>query len=231
MHYNSPMREYFQPQIELEREPDGEYTLHAVTLVPNSAYSAGRARVEIPPMVRLVPEVLPVILQLRVRRGRSRQVPTLVRHRLRNLKLGPEHGKTTVTAFVMVRDELVGSSSTPVQTVHECPPKDRVTVDTSDWYAWLSKMPPGPASFHVTGVVHLPSPGYETRLVKAAPQGINPRELILDLEVKPRPGIWPQVITPVSVRYDEESAGVEYTGVLVREPDGDAVQLDVDVVH
>ena len=37
------MKEMFQPQLQLETEPDGEYTLHAVTICPNSSYSAGRA--------------------------------------------------------------------------------------------------------------------------------------------------------------------------------------------
>ena len=82
----------------------------------------------------------------------------------------------------------------------------------------------------MAGVVQLPSPGYDARLVPASPQGINPSELILDLQVTRRPGIWPQVITPVSVRYDQSPAEVLYEGVLVREPDGDAVHIDVDIV-
>ena len=221
----------FQPQLQLETEPDGEYTLHAVTLCPNSGYSAGRARPGTPPTVRLAGEAFSVILDLRVRRGRALQVMTPVRHNLRNLKLGPQHGKTSVIAFAMLRGNVVGSASIEVRSSHECPTKDPVSVDTTDWYAWLSKMPPGPASFHVSGIVLLPTPGYDTRLVRGAPQGINPRELILDLEVTPRPGFWPQVITPVSVRYDEPEAGVEYDGVLVREPDGDGVHFEVEVVH
>jgi hypothetical protein len=226
------MKEVFQPQLQLEREPDGEYTLHAVTLCPSSAYSAGRAHQGIPPTVRLIPETFSVLLELRVRGGRARQVLTPVRHRLRNLKLGPEQGKTMVTAFAMLRGDVVGSASLPVQATHECPGKDPPVVDTADWYAWLDRMPVGPGAFHVTGVVYLPSPGYEAMLVRAVPQGINPRELILDLKLTERPGIWPQVITPTSVRLDEElpAAPVEYTGVLIREPDGDAVHLGVETV-
>ena len=91
-------------------------------------------------------------------------------------------------------------------------------------------MPPGPVTFHISGLVFLPTPGYEVRLVPAAPQGINPTDLILDLQVTPRTGFWPQVVTPVTVRYDQRPAGVEYRTVLVREPDGDAVQIDVEEV-
>ncbi len=225
------MLEIFQPLLQLEIEPDGEYTLHAVTICPNSSFSAGRARLGVPPAVRLVPETFPVMLDLRVRRGLALPVLTPVRHHLRNLKLGPQHGKTMVTAFAMLHGDVVGTASIEVHASQECPRKDRPIVDTSDWYAWLDKMPPGPPSFHVTGVAHLPTPGYDLRLVKAAPQGINPKELILDLHVHPRPGVWPQVITPVSIRYDERAATVEYEGVLIREPDGDLTNFEVETVH
>jgi hypothetical protein len=222
--------EIFQPRLQLSAEPDGEFTLHAVTITPSSGYSAGRARPGVPPNVRLMPEVFPVLLEIRARRGPALQVLTPVRHHLRNLKLGPKHGKTSVLAFAMLGDRVVGSASIPIGPCHDGP-KNPVTVDTSDWYAWLNQMPPGPASFHVTGVVQLPTPGFDATLVRAEPQGINPTELILDLKVTPRPGIWPQVVTPVSVRYDQRPAGAMYQGVLVREPDGDAAHVEVDLVQ
>jgi hypothetical protein len=225
------MMEIFQPQLELVREPDGEYSLHAVTITPNSGYSAGRARIGTPPNVRLIGEALGVILDLRVRRGAALQVLTPVRHHLRNLKLGPKQGKTSVTAFAVLRGDIVGTASIDVRAVQECPKKNPVTVDTTDWYAYLDKMPPGPPSLHVSGVVYLPTPGYDAVLVPASPQGINPKELILDLVVTPRPGLWPQVITAASVRHDDRTPGIAYEGILIREPDGDGVHIDVEDVH
>jgi len=222
--------EIFQPSLQLAVEPDGEYTLHAVTIAPNSAYSAGRARPGVPASVRMTPETFSVLLDIRVRRGRVLDVLTPIRHHLRNLKLGPQFGKTSVVAFAMIDDRVVGSASLPVGSMHECP-KNPAPVYTSDWYAWLNKMPSGPPSFHVTCIAYLPSPGYDARLVPASPQGINPAQLILDLQVTPRPGVWPQVISPVSVRYDQRPAQVMYESVLAREPDGDAYQIDVDVVQ
>ena len=59
----------FEPTLILAKEPDGEYTLRAVTIAPNSCYSAGRALIGPPPQVRLMPEVLPVMLDVRVRKG------------------------------------------------------------------------------------------------------------------------------------------------------------------
>lgn len=220
----------FEPQLQLTREPDGEYTLHTVTITPNSAYSAGRAVQAPPANVRLFPEVLPVLLHLRVRRGPALQVLTPVRHRIHDLQLGPAFGKTSLVAFVILNDAIVGSSSVQLTDPGTQPNPDPRPVQTADWYAWLNRMPPGPASFHVTGTVLLPHPGYDVRLTKAGPQGINPRELLLDLVVQERPGFWPQVVTPTSVRYDEAPADFDYTGVLVRIPGGEAIHLDVDEV-
>lgn len=221
----------FEPQLKLTREPDGEFTLHTVTLTPSACYSAGRAVVEPPANVRLLPEVLPVQLHVRVRKGPCLHVLTPVRHRIHDLRLGPAHGKSSVVAFAMIHGTIAGSASLRVDEpdTHQNPePKP---VYTSDWYAWLNRMPPGPASFHVTGTVQVPHPGFEARLVAAAPQGIHPKELILDLVLTERPGFWPQVVTSLNVRYDEAPAGVEYTGVLIRKPGNDAVHLDVEQVY
>lgn len=222
--------EIFQPNLHLSVEPDGEYTLDAVTITPNSGYSAGRARPGVPPNVRVTPETFSVLLEIRARHGRVLHVLTPVRHHLRNLKLGPKFGKTNVLAFAMLGDRVVGSASIPVSAAHEVP-KHPVSVDSHDWVAWTDRMPPGPASFHVTGVVVLPTPGFEVRLVPASPQGINPAQLILDLQVTPLPGIWPQLVTSMSVRYDQIPVGVAYQSVLIREPDGDAIQIPVEEVQ
>jgi hypothetical protein len=222
--------EIFQPNLQLAVEPDGEYTLDAVTITPNSGYSAGRARPGVPPNVRLTPETFSVLLEIRAHHGRVRHVLTPVRHHLRNLKLGPKVGKTSVLAFAMLGDRVVGSASIPVGPAHECP-KHPMTIDSHDWHAWIDRMPPGPPSFHVTGVVVLPTPGFELRLEPASPQGINPAELILDLKVNPLPGIWPQIVTSMSVRYDQNPAKVAYQNVLLREPDGDSVQVPVEEVQ
>lgn len=222
--------EIFQPILQLALEPDGDFAIHAVTITPNSAFSAGRARAGVPKTVRITAETFAVLLPIRAHTGHARQILKLVRHHLPNLKLGDKHGKTNVLAFAMIGDQIVGSSSTAIRPAQECP-KDPTVIDTSDWYAWLNRMPGGPPSFHVSGVVYAPTPGYDAALVPATPQGINPKELILDLQLTPRPGVWPQVITRLSVRYDQSPAGVAYTGVLVREPDGDATHLDVEEVQ
>lgn len=219
--------EMFSPNLTLSVEPDDEFTLHAVTLTPNGCYSAGRAEPGVPPNVRLLPEVFSVLLPLRVRKGPCLMVLTPVRHRLRNLALGDQHGKTVVTAFVMHGEQVLGSASIPVSSTHE-QPSGSLPLDSMDWYAWWNRMPPGPASFHVTGTVVMPTPGYDVRLEPASPQGINPKDLILDLKISARPGMWPQVVTNMSVRYDQEPFKGQYESVLIRLPSGEGIQLEVD---
>ncbi len=219
------MKAVFQPNLTLAREPDGEFTLHAVTVTPNSSYSAGRARQGVPANVRILPEVAPILLDLRHRGGIALQVLTPVRHTLRNVDLA---GKTSVTAFAVLDGAVVGSTTVAIdQQVAGTGP-----VSTSDWYAWADRMPPGPATLRVQGVVQLPTPGWSATLTKAAPQGINPRDLILDLDVRPPGGgFWPEVVTPATVTYVEEEYGGAYETVLVRIPGLDAVQLVVEDVY
>jgi hypothetical protein len=222
----------FEPYLTLAREPDDEYTLHAVTITPSSCYSAGCAELGVPPMVRLVAEVQSVLLNLRHHDGRGVQVPKPVRHHLADLKLGPRHGKTTLTAFVMLGTQVLGSASLDVSnlgSVYPGPGKDpTVPIDTSDWHAWINRMSPGPASFHVIGTVTMPNPGYEVRLVEAAPQGINPKDLILDLVIRKLPGIWPQYVAAIPVRFDQTPIKVDYDSVLVRISNGTSVPIKVE---
>jgi hypothetical protein len=229
------MKTLFEPHLVLSREPDGEYTLHAVTVTPNGCYGAGRAERGVPPNVRLVHEVEPVLLHITHRDGFCTQALKPVRHCLADLALGQAAGKTTLTAFAMVDGKIVGSSSIDVSQlgrVEVGQGKDKPTpIDVSDFYAWVDKMPPGPASFHVAGIVTMPTPGYDVSLVYASPQGINPRDLILDLQIRRRPGVWPQVVTPIPVRYDVETGASNYTSVLVRLPDGTGITLQVDEIY
>ena len=63
----------------------------------------------------------------------------------------------------------------------------------------------------VRGDVTEPTTGWQVSLERAAPQGINPKILLLKLvEVKPT-GLAGDVVTTRHVRYDENPAQVEYT--------------------
>jgi hypothetical protein len=229
------MRDMFEPNLTLSKEPDGEHTLHSVTITPNSCFAAGRAERGAPPNVRLLPEIEPVLLHVRRSGQVCLQVLKPVRHYLPDLKLGKDHGKTRLTAFVMLGDSIVGSHSIDVSQLGQVDAEKGgsempIPIETSDWYAWMDLMPDATRTLHVQGVVTMPTPGYNVKLAPASPQGINPRILILDLKITPRRGIFPQVVTKIPVRFEQPDA-VAYQSVHVRLPDGTAVMLDVEEVR
>ncbi len=223
--------ELFEPKLSLSAEPDGEFTLDSLTLMPNASYTARPAYLGIPASVRLTEEVLSVILPVQSRQGVSRQILTPVIHHLPNQKLGEEHGKTSVIAFLMLGESILGSADLSVAPVTKLlRAKNPVPLDTADWYAWVDTMPGGPRSFHVTGTVKLPSPGWDVRLEPASPQGINPRDLILELIVSRRLQRCPPRAVNVGARYDLDPYGSEYSTVTIRVPNGDDVQIAVETI-
>ena len=96
----------------------------------------------------------------------------------------------------------------------------------SDWYAWHDHEPPGPATLRVTGKCEFRTTGYKVKLKRREPQGINPKDLLLDLIVEePPPGsIVGQGFTTEEARYEEET-DFEYDTVTIL-PDGPTVPVE-----
>jgi hypothetical protein len=92
-----------------------------------------------------------------------------------------------------------------------------------DWKAWLDRMPGTQASMHVTGRCEFPSGGYRVRLERHEPQGINPRDLLLDLLIAEPTGPVTQVVTEEEVRYDQQT-DLDYDSVTIL-PDGPTVKV------
>lgn len=84
----------------------------------------------------------------------------------------------------------------------------------SGWKAIHDFMPPGPPVLRVTGKCVFPTPGYKVRLVKAVPQGFNPRILLLRKVVTPPTGMVLQVLSTVQVRYELKTS-TRYTHVSI----------------
>lgn len=225
----------FEPNLRLIREFDGEFTLQALTLTPSACWQAGVARATTPPQVLLLPEVQGVILEMRHDAGPCTQAVNPVRHCLSNLQLGDQHGKTTIAAFVMHGDQILGSSDIDVRQLGQTdqgPAQDQTAIiNTFDWYAWVNRMPGGDPSFFVTGSVTLANPGFRVSLQPSRPQGINPRQLLMNLEVERLPGMWPQVVTTRTVRYEISPYQNNYDGVLIQLPDGRGIRLDIEEVY
>ncbi len=219
--------ELFTPQLILSEERDGSFTLHALTLAPNNSFSAGPAEVESPPDVVILPEAIAVMLHIQHRGGIHLPVVTPVQHCVQNLALGDSLGKTSVIAFAVLDGKIVGEASISLQErgrmYQMCHERGEDPIATSDWSTRTSAS----GTLLVSGTVTVPNPGYDVALRFASPQGINPRELILDLKLTRRDGIWPQVVTRVPVSYRQAGASGLYDSVLIRLAGGGSVQLDV----
>jgi hypothetical protein len=97
--------------------------------------------------------------------------------------------------------EVIGARHSETR---EIPPVG-LTADCDEWYAWHDRMPGGPATLIVTGKCTFPTEGYLAELRRHEPQGINPRDLLLDLEIRePKDPVLP-VVTKVDLRYEEET--------------------------
>ncbi|MDQ4133708.1 MAG: hypothetical protein M3179_11005 [Actinomycetota bacterium] len=84
---------------------------------------------------------------------------------------------------------------------------------------------PGPGGLRVEGECTFGTAGYTVELVRHEPQGINPRDLLLDLIVTPPPPgtVVAQVLTTYQVFYEEETA-VHLDTVTIL-PDGPSVPV------
>ena len=91
-----------------------------------------------------------------------------------------------------------------------------------DWVAYHDHEPPGPATLRVIGTCLFGRTGYTVALRRAEPQGVNPGDLILDLDVD-EPDVGAHVLTEVEARY-EEVTDVEYDTVTIRPGPTIAVQ-------
>lgn len=91
-------------------------------------------------------------------------------------------------------------------------------------------MPPPPDDFHVVGDVEVPNPGVRAELIYRVPQ--NPKILLLDLHLVQQPGIWPQVLSSVTARYDKVLApkNVRYEQVQIFFLNQVIETLDVDII-
>ena len=97
----------------------------------------------------------------------------------------------------------------------------------SDWSAWSNRMPGSQPSIHVKGTCTFPTGGYKVFLKRAAPQGINPQILLLDLKIVKPTGMVTQQITSQEVKFDEKTRS-SFTQVQIR-PDN--VTVDVKITQ
>ncbi|WP_347906009.1 hypothetical protein [Pseudomonas purpurea] len=103
-----------------------------------------------------------------------------------------------------------------------------MTTNCKNWHAWLNAMPPKPDNLHVVGDVEVANPGIKAYLTMRVPQGINPSILMLDLHLFQQPGVWPQVLSCIQVKYDRVMPpnSVHYSAVDVYQNNEQIAYID-----
>jgi hypothetical protein len=94
-----------------------------------------------------------------------------------------------------------------------------------DWTAAHSNDQAGRSVLTVHGTCTFNTAGYTVQLQRTQPQGINPKDLLLDKIVHPPTGPVAQVVTDVEVSYLEETT-LEYETVTVL-PDGPQIPIEI----
>ena len=82
------------------------------------------------------------------------------------------------------------------------------------WTAVLDKIPPEKPRLTVKGTCTCPTGGYNTSLIKAKPQGINSKILLLRLVTEPPSDVTNQLVTDYEVNYLERDSP-DYEEVII----------------
>lgn len=83
--------------------------------------------------------------------------------------------------------------------------------------ATIDARPGHPHNLTVEGDIEVPTTGFKVHLHRAAPQGINPLDLILDVVAEGPHGPAGDVVLKTRVRYHEHPAKAEYTQLTIRD--------------
>jgi len=89
--------------------------------------------------------------------------------------------------------------------------------------AWIDRAPGGLPKLVMVGDVRVPTDGWQARLTKRSPQGINPKILILDVAAEQPAGAAQQEITTIPLRYEESPPQDEYGQVMIATCRGEIV--------
>jgi hypothetical protein len=89
--------------------------------------------------------------------------------------------------------------------------------------AWIDCTPGAPPRLIMIGDVLVPTNGWQARLTKRSPQGINPKILILDVNAQDLGGEAQESITTIPLRYEESPPQDEYGQVMIANGRGEIV--------
>src|SRR5437660_357016 len=106
------------------------------------------------------------------------------------------------------------------------PPSSAQRAKADRWRAWAITAGPD-TRLTVEGLSGNGGPCTVVVVKPPAPQGINPKVLMLDVKVGTLPGIWPAISYPVPASYTVSPyKAAQYTSVHLKYPDGSSIMID-----
>jgi len=125
-----------------------------------------------------------------------------------SLKLAAATGLAAVTGTLAAQEPAAKAER----------PKDR-------WRAW-AVTEGAETKLVVEGIYSEGGPGLVAVVTPAAPQGINPKILILDVKTKSLPGIWTLQLIPIPAHHTKAPyAKGTYDSIHLRYPDGSSIMI------
>ncbi len=94
------------------------------------------------------------------------------------------------------------------------------------WRAWAVTKGQH-AKLVVEGIYSQGGPGLVAIVQEAVPQGINPKILMLKVQIAKLPGVWPAVLQPIPAQYAKTPYRKgQYTSIHLLYPNGESIMID-----
>lgn len=120
---------------------------------------------------------------------------------------------------------LAGTAAAQEPAARDPAAQDRPTRPRDRWRAW-AVTEGAETKLVVEGIYGEGGLGVVAVVTPAAPQGINPKILILDVKTRTLPGIWALLLTPIPAQYTKApyTSGT-YDSIHLRYPDGSSIMI------
>ncbi|MCY0092721.1 hypothetical protein [Hoeflea ulvae] len=196
----------FKPIVRLVIDPSLKtYTMEAIVVVPNGCYSAAGATLGVPDGAVSFPEAEGVTLDIVRHDGPCTEAVKALTFRIERIPL--TDGKSSLVAYAVVNDEIVGVSGTSIPKPGDVIALEAAALPPSgvrinSFNAWVNAMPPGPETLIVVANVFAPCINYQFDLHNRGPFGFTGRTLLMEFTAT-LPGACKKAIFDGPVRFEE----------------------------
>lgn len=225
--------EMFKPELALLWEREDAYTLAAVTMTPHNGFSVGAAQIGTPAGMVHVPEAVPLTLTISHRTGMYFPIATPVTHSFGGLEVGGKSGKTSVVAYTLLGDSIVGFNSIGAHEIAARLPVGESewspVLGFKDWHAVAGRKA-SKRRVYVRGAITFRAFGYTAKLVEQD-TGMDPHSFMCSLEVEPPPeGAAVPMLHDVYVTFEGEGFSEAQEKVTIMQGGNPILQIPIQEI-